>query len=115
MVQGAQHGLAHLLKESAKARIARKVRAHDQWVDEVSDQTRQFRVISTRRGRADENFVLPGIAMQEHLKRSQQDHVECDVVITADCLQSFYDSRCEFESMRIAAIGLDRWRLLVER
>jgi hypothetical protein len=87
ILEGVEHGLPHLPQQFREGGLRGEVRAHDQRVDEVADQSRQVRPAPAGRGRADENVLLARVAVEQRLKRREQDHVEGCVAGEAELFQ----------------------------
>ena len=74
MRKGAQRILAHTGQKLPKSRIARKVAAENQCVNEESNQFLQLQLSASGNTRAHQNVLLAGVAVQQGLPGGQQRH-----------------------------------------
>src|SRR2546430_5593835 len=70
----AHRGRLYPIQQLAKRRVAGKVRAHRQRVNEKSDQTLRLWQLPARDRRADHNIFLARVTMQQNLVGRQQCH-----------------------------------------
>ena len=78
MCIGTQCRLPHPLQQLSESRIAGKVSAHRERVDEEADQVFEFRSASIRNRRTYDNVRLARVARQQQLKRREHEHEQRD-------------------------------------
>src|SRR5215813_12130318 len=100
MSKSIKHHAADTSKKLSESRVAREIRAHHEWVNEVAHYIRKGRPTSRSRRRANQNVFLPGIAIQQNLKGGEQCHVKRGVVIFSESLELLSQANVELEVVR---------------
>src|SRR6185295_4838338 len=83
----AERRFPHASEQFAEARIARKIRAQDECVEEETDEIFSLDAGATGDGRADVDLVLAVVAMEQGLKSGQQRHKQRHVLAQAERLE----------------------------
>ena len=73
VLEGPQHGPAHVTQEGAKRRVAREVRLDHDGVDEIADHTPVPLVRPSGCWRADDDLFLPGVPVEKDLEGGHQE------------------------------------------
>ena len=74
--QRLQGHIPHPAQELPERGVAGQVGAQDHGVEEIPDQPLELGVVAGRGGAADDDVVLPRIAVQQRLERREQGHVQ---------------------------------------
>ena len=96
-------------KQLAEAGVAREVAAHDKRVDEEADQALQLGVRSPGDRRPDGEVLLTRVAVQKHLERRQQRHVQSRAFVSAECPHRFESGLRQGCRPLAAALAGDEW------
>ena len=81
------------ISSASKLSSAPHVVAQRHHVDEAADLTREFRVVASRRRVADDDVLLPGIAVQQHLHGRDQHHEQRHAVTQSNLTQVALSAR----------------------
>ncbi len=84
VAEGAEHGLAHPAEERREARPAGEVGADGDRVDEEADQRLELAVVAPGDGRAEDDVVLPGVAVEERLEGGEERDVGGQALLAAE-------------------------------
>src|SRR5689334_7155820 len=95
-----KNGLAHLTHKLSDRRITCEIRAQDQWIDEVTHQSRKIGSPSSCCRRSDQDVFLSCVTMKQYLERSQQQHVECCTPIARHGFELLRQQWIQFEGVR---------------
>ena len=112
---GPQADLPDAPQQLAKTRVARKVRAQDQRVDEESDQPFGLEPIAVGDRRAHDQVVVVRVAMQQQLERRQKCHELRCPVLAAQGLEPVMQVFRQDQRLVRAAERLHRRPGMVER
>ena len=78
----------HPLQQFAEGRIVGKVRSQDQGVNKQPDNVFQFLLPAIGNRGSHTNVILPGIAVQQHLKGRHQQHEHGDSFLAGQVFQT---------------------------
>src|ERR1043165_5829767 len=101
-----EHGPPYLVHKLIDRRLTGKISTQHKRINEITDKVRQVRASSCRSRRANQNVFLSSAAMQQDLKRRQQQHVKSRAAIARYRSQTPSQGRIEPKRMRGAREGL---------
>src|SRR5690348_13076615 len=102
-----QHG-ARTLQQFTKGRVARKVPADYQRVDEAPNQTTKAGIISLRNSRSDGDVVRAGVSRKQHLKCGKQQHVKADTFTRTRLLDATRERFVDRKAFNRPKVALNR-------
>ncbi|CRM63987.1 hypothetical protein [Pseudomonas sp. 24 R 17] len=83
--------------------------AQDLGVDEKADQPFDFSPVAVGNGHANADVALPGVAMQEHVESTEQQHEQGDVVFLCASAQLCRQLRADCEVIARALVARHGW------
>ncbi len=103
---GAERRLSHLTEQRHEGVLLGDACAQGQGVDEEADESLGLRAVAACDGRADDEVVLAGVAVQQRVPGGQQHHEERGVVLAGERFEPLRQLGRELEGMGRAAEGL---------
>ena len=107
--------LAHAGQQGVESRIAGKIGAQHQGVDEKSDEALGLQARAVGDGRSDAQIALAAVAHQQDLESREQNHEQGRAGRAPQSAQSFRHRFRHFEIQGRAAVALDRRTRMVCR
>ncbi|MNX32597.1 hypothetical protein D3C86_628090 [compost metagenome] len=111
---GAQRGFLDAAQQIVDTGLAVQLRAQHLGVDEETDQAFDFGTITVGNRHADADVVLPGVTVQQHVERTEQQHEQGDVVFLCSGAQLLGQLPVDGEFVARAAIARHRRARMIE-
>ena len=108
VVKRFQNGRFDAAQQRREGRITAQVRPQHHGVGDVADETGKVRVVATPERRADQQIVLPAVAMQQRGVRREEGHVRGRARAAADVLELRGQRTVDDEAVHGAAVRLNR-------
>ncbi len=102
------------MQQLVKIRISRHIRAHDQEIHKESNERFNFRTIAIGDDGPDENVLLPRVAMEQHIKRSEQRHEQRYLLVPAQLFQLLRQFLRNDDRLRSSIESLKRRARLID-
>ena len=105
---GSQGHGAHPPQQLAEGRIVREIRAQHEGIDEEADEVLGLGLVAAGDGRADDDVLLAGVAVEQGLESGQEGHERGDAGRPAQRFDLVEQPLGQCDPPALAAVGLHR-------